>query len=79
MTSAPTFIKLEHFQQLTPYAGLATKKDGQVVIFSISSGVIGMACQTGRPIVVRRNDARQWGRAWELMHFGILHCHQLNL
>jgi hypothetical protein len=69
------FDAQEHFQQLTPYAGLNVKEatqGGQGRLFPISRGVIGMACQTGKPIVVRRETRTQWAKAWRLMHFGAL-------
>jgi hypothetical protein len=69
------FDAQEHFQQLTPYAGLNVIKGaqgGQGRLFPISRGTIGMTCQTGKPIGVRRETERQWMKVWRLMHFGDL-------
>jgi hypothetical protein len=75
------FDAQEQFQQLTPYVGLNVKsaaQGGQGRLFPISNGAIGMACQTGRPIVVRRETQRQWEEAWRLMHFGALKARRIQ-
>lgn len=59
----------EHFQQITPYGGQPAKSGGQGRIFPVGRGIIGLACRTGKPIVVKKQNDKQWERVWNLSQF----------
>lgn len=72
------FNGAERFQQLTPYAGRVKDKEGDGRLFPIDSGTIGFSCRTGKPVVVRKNNRKDWEEAWKLMNFDALHARAIQ-
>ena len=66
----------EFFQQISRYAG--TRVEGAPGrVFDLGSGLGGLACRLGRPVIVRRNE--DFAEIWSDLGFKDLEAHPIDL
>jgi hypothetical protein len=58
-----------YYQQMSPYWG--SRRAGEPSrIFNVDVGLVGLACRTGIPIVLKRGDNQTWKELWEILRAG---------
>ena len=60
------FENEEVFQQVTEYFGRIEEKAGAGRFFRVTGGIVGLACRTGRFVVVKKTDPQNFEEVWQL-------------